>query len=206
MGHAKFSQMDFLTAAQAIAAAQGPAAVTIASITARLGAPTGSFYHRFASRNVVLGELWLRTVLDFQEGIGAALEAGDGLRAALHTPAWVRAHLDNARLLLMYDRRDFVQGEWPEELRERVAEMTERMEAGSRQRARVIFGTDGREEVRLAQFLIAEVPIAAVRQHLVRREPPPALVDRLIRTTYRAVVADYRARKRKPGLEGSTHR
>jgi AcrR family transcriptional regulator len=206
MGHAKFSQMDFLTAAQAIAAAQGPAAVTIASITARLGAPTGSFYHRFASRNVVLGELWLRTVLDFQEGVGAALEAGDGLRAALHTPAWVRAHLDNARLLLMYDRRDFVQGEWPEELRERVAEMTERMEAGSRQRARVIFGTDGREEVRLAQFLIAEVPVAAVRQHLVRREPPPPLVDRLIRTTYRAVVADYRARKRKPGLEGSTHR
>jgi AcrR family transcriptional regulator len=206
MGHAKFSQTDFLSAAQAIAAAEGPAAVTIASITARLGAPTGSFYHRFASRNVVLGELWLRTVLDFQEGIGAALDAGDGLRAALHTPAWVRAHLDNARLLLMYDRRDFVQGEWPEELRERVAEMTARMEAGSRQRARVIFGADGREEVRLAQFLIAEVPVAAVRQHLVRREPPPPLVDRLIRTTYRAVVADYRVRKRKPGLAGRTQR
>ena len=206
MGQAKFSQMDFLTAAQAIAAAEGPAAVTIASISARLGAPTGSFYHRFASRNVVLGELWLGTVLDFREGISAALDAGDGLRAALHTPAWVRAHPDNARLLLMYDRKDFVQGDWPEELRERVAEMTERMEAGSRQRARVIFGEDGREEVRLAQFLIAEVPVAAVRQHLVRREPPPPLVDRLIRTTYRAVVADYRARKRKPGNEGSTQR
>jgi len=200
MGQAKFSQTDFLAAAQAIAAAEGPAAATIASITARQGAPTGSFYHRFASRNVVLGELWLRAVRDFQEGIGAALDAGDGLAAALHTPAWVRGHLDNARLLLMYDRKDFVQGEWPEELRERVAEMTRRMEAGSRQRARAIFGEDGREEVRLAQFLISEVPVAAVRQHLVRREPPPPLVDRLIRTTYRAVVADYRARKRKPGL------
>jgi AcrR family transcriptional regulator len=197
MGQAKFTQMDFLTAAQAIAAAEGPAAVTIASISARLGAPTGSFYHRFASRNVVLGELWLRTVLDFREGISAALDAGDGLRAALHTPAWVRAHPDNARLLLMYDRKDFVQGEWPEELRERVAEMTQRMEAGSLRQARVIFGEDGREEVRLAQFLISEVPVAAVRQHLVRREAPPPLVDRLIRTTYRAVVADYRARKRE---------
>jgi AcrR family transcriptional regulator len=197
MGQAKFSQMDFLTAAQAIAAAEGPAAVTIASISARLGAPTGSFYHRFASRNVVLGELWLGTVLDFREGISAALDAGDGLRAALHTPAWVRAHPDNARLLLMYDRKDFVQGEWPEELRERVAEMTQRMEAGSLRQARVIFGEDGREEVRLAQFLISEVPVAAVRQHLVRSEAPPPLVDRLIRTTYRAVVADYRARKRE---------
>jgi hypothetical protein len=51
--------------------------------------------------------------------------------------------------------------------------------------------------VRLAQFLISEVPLAAVRQHLVRREPPPPLVDDLIRTTYRAVVADHRARKHK---------
>ena len=146
MGQAKFSQMDFLAAAQAIAAARGPDAVTIASITARLKAPTGSFYHRFSSRDVLLGELWLRTVLDFQEGLRAALDSGDGLQAALHTPAWVRAHLDNARLLLMYDRRDFVQGEWPEELRGRVAEMTQRMEAGSRKQARVIFGDDGREE------------------------------------------------------------
>jgi AcrR family transcriptional regulator len=199
MGHAKFSQMDFLDAALAITSAQGPAAATVASITARLEAPTGSFYHRFASRDVLLGELWLRTVLDFQQGVAAALEAGDGLKAALHTPDWARAHLDSARLLLLYDRKDFVQGAWPKELREQVAAMTQRMEAGSLRRARVIFGKDGREEVRLAQFLISEVPVAAVRQHLVRGEPPPPLVDRLIRTTYRAVVADYRARKRKSG-------
>jgi AcrR family transcriptional regulator len=197
VGHAKFSQKDFFAAAVAIASAHGPAAVTIASITARLGAPTGSFYHRFASRNALLGELWLRTVLDFQQGINAALDARDGLRAALHTPAWVRAHLESARLLLLYDRRDFVHDEWPEELRGQVAEMTARMEAASLRWARVIFGKDGREEVRLAQFLISEVPVAAVRQHLLRREQPPPLVDRIIRTTYRAVVADYRARKRK---------
>ena len=63
----------------------------------------------------------------------AALDANDGLQAALHTPVWAREHLDAARLLLLYDRDDFVQGDWPEELRERVAEMTARMEAsGSR--------------------------------------------------------------------------
>ena len=200
MGRPKFSQADFLAAALAIAAERGPAAVTVASISERLTAPTGSFYHRFASRNVLLGALWLRTVLEFQQGVTAALDAGDGLRAALHTPAWARTHLDEARLLLLYDREDFVQGEWPEELRERVAEMGRRMQAGSLRCARVIFGQDGPEAVRLAQFLIAEAPVAAVRQHLVRREPPPPLVDRLIRTTYRAVVADYRARKRRPGL------
>jgi AcrR family transcriptional regulator len=195
-----FGHAAFLAAARDLAARDGPAAVTVSSVTERLGAPSGSFYYRFASRNVLLGELWLSTVLDFQEGLNAALDSGVGLRAALHTPAWARAHLDNARLLLLHDRKDFVQGEWPEELRERVADMTRRMEAGSRRRAQVIFGGDGGEEVRLAQFLISEVPVAAVRQHLVRGEPPPPLVDRLIRTTYRAVVADYRTRMRKPNL------
>src|SRR5450755_1833530 len=122
MGRAKFSQADFLAAALAIATERSLSAVTVASISERLGAPTGSFYHRFASRNVLLGALWLRTVLHFQQGISAALDAGDGLAAALHTPAWVRGHLDEARLLLLYDRDDFVQGEWPETLRQQVAD------------------------------------------------------------------------------------
>ena len=195
MGHAKFSQDDFLAAALAIAAEQGPSAVTVGSISERLQSPTGSFYHRFASRDVLLGELWLRTVLEFQQGVRAAIDAGDGLRAALHTPAWVREHLDKARLLLLYHRDDFVHGEWPEQLREGAAALTQGVQTGSARYARLVFGRAGAEERRLAQFLLSEVPLAAVRQHLLRREPPPPLVDDLIRLTYRAVVADYRSRK-----------
>ena len=197
MARARFTEGDFLAAAQAIAAEYGPAAVTVASISERLKAPTGSFYYRFASRNLLLGILWLKTVLEFQKGVSAALNAGDGLASALHTPVWAREHLDEARLLLVYDREDFVAGAWPEELRERVAEMGRRMENAASLRARAVFNRDGPEEARLAQFLISEVPVAAVRQHLLRHETPPPIVDRLISTTYRAVVADYRAR-RKP--------
>jgi hypothetical protein len=36
--------------------------------------------------------------------------------------------------------------------------------------------------------VLAEVPIAAVRPHLERREPPPPLVDELISKTYYAIV------------------
>jgi AcrR family transcriptional regulator len=198
MGHAKFNEEDFYAAALAIAAGQGLAAVTVASISARLKSPTGSFYHRFVSLEVLLGELWLRAVLDFQTGMAVARDAGDALAAALHTPAWARNNLDQARLLLLYDRRDFVAGEWPEPLRARVAEMTKRMEAASPRWARMIFGKDGREEVRLAQFLISELPVAVVRQHLVRGEKPPPLVDDIIRTTYAAILADYQSRKAPP--------
>src|SRR4030088_2611369 len=129
MGRAKFSHSDFLAAALAIAAEHGPSAVTVASISERLRAPTGSFYHRFASRNVLLGALWLRTVLNFQQGVREAIDAGDGLRAALHTPAWVREHLDEGRLLLLYHHDDFDHGHWPQALRDGLAEQAQRGEA-----------------------------------------------------------------------------
>jgi AcrR family transcriptional regulator len=196
---AKFTETDFLAAAHAIAVEHGPAAATVASISERLKAPIGSFYHRFASREVLLGNLWLKTVLDFQQGVSTALDDEDGLAAALHTPRWSRDHLDQARLLLVFDREDFVAGEWPDELRERVAEMTRRMKNAAARRARAVFGRDGGEERRLAQFLISEVPVAAVRDHLKRGEAPPPIVDRMISTTYSAIVADYRARHRAAG-------
>jgi AcrR family transcriptional regulator len=199
MGRPRFSHADFLAAALALIAEHGPAAVTVAALSERLRAPTGSFYHRFASRSVLLGALWLRTVLDFQQGIAAALDAGDGLGAALHTPAWVRAHPEEARLLLLHHRDDFVQGEeWPPELRAEVAAMAERGEAGVARFARLVFGEDGPDALRRARFLLAEVPVAAVRPHILRREPPPPLVDDLIRATCRAVAADHRRGTRRP--------
>src|SRR5882672_7624229 len=102
MGRAVFDNAGFLGAARALACERGPGAVTVDSVTQRLRAPKGSFYHRFASRDALLGELWLETVLAYQEGFVAAIESGDGLAAALHTPAWARLHLDDARLLLLH--------------------------------------------------------------------------------------------------------
>jgi AcrR family transcriptional regulator len=192
MGRSRFDQSDFFAAALAIAAEHGPSAATVASITERLKAPVGSFYYRFGSRDLLLGELWLQTVLAFQEGVGAALDAGDGLGAALHTPAWARAHLNEARLLLLYDREDFGQSGWPAPLRDGVMAQAQQIEAHVARFAGLVFGREGPGEQRRAQFLLAEVPVAAVRQHLRRREPPPPLVDGLIRTTYFAVVTDYR--------------
>jgi AcrR family transcriptional regulator len=104
MGRAKFDHAGFLAAARDLAAERGPGAVTIDTVTERLKAPKGSFYYRFASRDALLGELWLTTVLAYQEGFVAAIEARDGLGAALHTPAWARRHLDDARLLLLHMR------------------------------------------------------------------------------------------------------
>ena len=188
MGRAVFDNAGFLGAARALACERGPGAVTVDSVTQRLRAPKGSFYHRFASRDALLREFWLETVLAYQEGFVAAIESGDGLAAALHTPAWARLHLDDARLLLLYNRHDFVQGDWPKTLKRGVRDQAQRFEGCVASFARGAFGRAGPAQLRRAAFVLAEVPIAAVKPHLMDREPPPALVDELITATYHAIV------------------
>jgi AcrR family transcriptional regulator len=190
MGRAQFTHADFIDAARSVAAEHGPAAVTVGSVMELLKAPRGSFYYRFESRDLLLGELWLTTVLDYQKGFFAAIEAGDGLAAALHLPTWVRAHLDEARLLLLYSRHDFVQGNWPAPLKRGVADQAQRFIACLEQFARSAFGRIDAEAMRRAQFVLADVPGAAVRSHLQRREVPPRMVDDLIRETYEAIVGN----------------
>lgn len=53
---------------------QRGAAVTIGDVSRRLGAPSGSIYHRFPSREELLVRLWLRSVRRFHE---AYLAVGD---------------------------------------------------------------------------------------------------------------------------------
>jgi AcrR family transcriptional regulator len=192
MGRALFADADFRRAARELAIEHGPAAVTVGAIAKRLRAPVGSFYHRFTSRDLLLGELWLETVHAYQQGFIAAIEAGDGLTAALHMPAWVRGHLDDARLLLLYSRHDFAEGNWPASLKRGVADQARRFVTYVERFAGAAFGRIGPEEIRRAQFVLVDVPGAAVKPHLQRRELPPLLIDDLIRATYDAIVGDRR--------------
>ena len=199
MTRPSFGHAAFLTAARDIAAQNGPAAVTVSSVTERLGAPSGSIYYRFPSRDVLLAELWLATALAFQQGFVAAIKAGDGLTAALHTPVWVRAHLDDACVFLLHHRDDFVQGGWPAALTARVAQQARRVDACYKRFARDAFGGANAERLRLARFALADVPKAAVSPHLRRREPPPLIVDDMIRITFRAVLSQYGKENRTAG-------
>ncbi len=192
MGRPLFDHAGFLEAARALASEHGPGAVTVDSVTQWLKAPKGSFYHRFPSRDALLGQLWLDIVLAYQQGFFAALDDGDGLAAALHTPRWARTHLEDARLLLLYSRHDFVHGDWPADLKRGVREQAERFEEYLAKFARSAFRRAGPPQIRRATFVLAEVPVAAVKSHLERREPPPPIVDDLIAETYRAIIAHER--------------
>lgn len=62
---------------------QRGAAVTIGDVSQRLGAPSGSIYHRFASREELLVRLWLRSVRRFHEAYLAASDNEDPEQALI---------------------------------------------------------------------------------------------------------------------------
>ena len=185
---AHFRNEDFIEAALKIAAAEGPAAVTVAAVAAAAGAPVGSVYHRFLSRDVLMAGVWLRVVASFQRGFLALLEKGEGLEAALYTPRWVRKNPAWARILLLYRREELVAGQWPADLKAEAQAVSRSLDDGIRAFTARTFGKAGRREIERVLFAVVDCPYAAVLRYLRRGEKPPRTVDGYITKTYNAIL------------------
>ena len=190
---AKFDEEQILASTTGLVAADGPAAATMAAIAGALRAPTGSIYHRFPSRDVLLGEVWLRAATSFQDGyfdiLGRPVARDAGLAAALYLPQRVRVNLAEARILLLYRREDFLAPNWPEELRARAAGLQRQVDGGLQGFSRRLFGRADHKTLRLVTYAVLDAPLAAVRRHVAADEIPPDHVDALIRVTYGATLA-----------------
>ena len=188
---AKFNTEQILDATAQLVAEGGPRLATVAGIAERLGAPTGSIYHRFNSRDLLLARLWIRTVRRSQEGFVAALSQDDvekaALDAALHVPRWSRSNLDDACVLVLY-RREQLAEQWPEELGAELATLNDAIKAGVRGFVRRRFGSVTKANLDVTSFALLDVPYAAVRRYLINSSPPPPSVDDLIARTVRCIL------------------
>ena len=187
---ARYDKEQFILGALKLLAKRGPAGVTINAVAEEIGAPIGSVYHRFVSRDVLLAELWLRVVESFQREFLSALEGGDGLEAALHTPRWVRKHPKEGRVLLLHRRDDFSRSEWPDDIKSQAANCAEELNAGIRSFVRKKFGRISKRNMERTVFVLIDVPHAAVRRYLEAGEVPPEIVDELIQDTYYAILKE----------------
>jgi AcrR family transcriptional regulator len=189
---AKFSEDQILDAALQLVAARGPGAATMAAIAEAVGAPIGSLYHRFPSRELLLARLWIRTIRRFQLGFVDALADDDldvaAIRAALHGVRWARGHADEARVLLLYRREDLA-ARWPAELGEDLAVLNKGVEAAVRDHARQRYGSDGDEHLQRLMFALADLPYAAMRRYIATGESPPAAIEDLVATACRCILA-----------------
>ncbi|UQX00740.1 TetR family transcriptional regulator [Streptomyces sp. RerS4] len=188
----RFDSDRLLDAAVLLAAGAGPAAVTMSAVAQAVGAPSGSVYHRFAGRPVLLAELWLRTVETFQAGYLAALAADPDPRraavaAARHVVAWSRAHPNEAKLLL-HGPEEFGRADWPEGYRERADRGNLRVYTALDGLGAQV-GTEGaRGRDRLALALV-DLPLAVVRRYLRAGNPLPAHAEELAEESAAALLA-----------------
>lgn len=190
---AEFAAEDFAGAALELAAGAGVQSVNVTALTQRLGAPTGSFYHRYDSRATLLGELWLGVVEEFQQGWSAALQGetahAAGLSAALFTPRWCRSQPLKAAVLALHHRREFDREQWSTALRSRERRAARELSAGLAQFLRRLYkGKPTQAQQALARFALIDAPLAAVRPYLEARKEIPAVAETAVKTTYLALI------------------
>ena len=182
--HARFDREELLRAAAGEAAIGRP--ITIQSLAAASGATVGSIYHRFESREEILGQAWLLAVRSFQSefvpAVDTAVSVREGVEAALTVPRWSRQNPALASLLALRRQEDFLDERAPASLR--------REAAGINRFAMKVLETFAarcrRSELQCRIALIA-MPYGAVRTFLPR-QIPPAEIDDMIAAAYRAVM------------------
>jgi AcrR family transcriptional regulator len=194
---AKFTGDQMLDAARSLLAAGGPAGVSMQGVAVALNAPSGSVYHRFAGRDVLLGSLWLRSIERFHSGLFAELARPDPFvaarRGAAHVLAWSRAYLDDARILLAYRSSDLLTAGWPAQLQDRDARQRARLESALKELGHRLGATDQAGWRRL-RFAVIDIPYAAVRESLQRGVAPEPELTEMVDTAVFAVLSPFATR------------
>lgn len=179
-------------AALRLVADRGPQAVTVAALAKEVGAPTGSIYHRYQSREQLLAELWMDVVEAFQEGfVGSLARANDvegAVEAARFMTSWTREHPLEARLLLLHRRQDFVSGEWPADLAGRAAALEPQIGLALRAFAERAFARADAETMARLRYALLDAPFGGIKPYVQGRKRLPAVVDDLVASTARAVL------------------
>lgn len=189
---AKHDEIGILRAAASLVAARGPSAATITAIGHAMGAPSGSIYHRFRSRDELLGRLWLTKAQFFQDRWSQALENPDarlaGLEAALSLPRVVRDDLEGARIMLLHRREDFLERGWPAEMQREAQRLGQQVQDVLAMTTRRLFGRNTASARQVTTFAVLDLPLSAVRRFVAAGEPPPPVIDDLIAKAYAAVI------------------
>src|SRR5215212_1956867 len=101
-----------LDAARDLMLQDGARAATVDAIAEASGAPIGSIYHRFGSREALITKLWMRAVYRSQASFIAAMEHPDARQAAVAAALSIfdfcRAHPADAQLLASFGREELI--------------------------------------------------------------------------------------------------
>lgn len=179
-----------LDAAGGLLVAGGADGLTAVAVARSLSAPSGSVYHRFASRDHLAAALWLRTVERFDSDVVAGLLAdGDpvavGVSVAGHVVDWCVAHPVDANVLTELSMDDLTEDKVP-------ADVVRRARAVRRRQRRAVEHLATRLDLPVDQvtFAVAGIPYAAVRRAVGDRKPIPRWTAQAVARACRAVLTN----------------
>ena len=164
---------------------------TVSHVAERLGAPSGSIYYRFPSRDDLFVECWLRALERFHAGFLTALALPDAhqaaITAAVHVPQFCRTHPVDAVVLTLYRHSELVDTA-PERLHERVAHRNDEVLARMHELALRRFGSADARRLQLLEVACAESPYGLVRRFLRTGDGVPEWLDEVVRASSAAIL------------------
>jgi AcrR family transcriptional regulator len=172
-----------LDAARAIVLQQGARAATVNAIAKHSGAPVGSLYHAFGSRDELLAQAWKRAATRSQQRWLQAARRPDpidaGIAMALSLLQFAREHTQDTQLLLGMRLEDLTDGTVdPGDVNEPVVRtvqaLAERLQGPARSERAILATVD--------------LPYGAIRRRLLGGKPPPAALDGPVAAAARAVL------------------
>jgi AcrR family transcriptional regulator len=188
-----------LDAARGLVLERGAGAATIGAIARASGAPVGSIYHRFGSRDDMFARAWTRAARRAQRPFLAALDgAGDprdaAAAAALSVFDFARAEPADSRLLVALRLSDIsATPRAPEVVRE-LRELNLPVQDALVHLARRLFGRADRAAVQRTALACVDLALGAVRHHLVDGEVPPRSLRAPLERAVRASLEPARSR------------
>lgn len=185
----KFSADDLLDAAARAVLDHGPQ-VSVADVGRAAGAPVGSIYHRFRSREELLALLWVRSIERFHVGFLAALHLPDPREAieaaARHVPAHCRAHPAEARAMSLFSRQRLLQN-GPESLRDQVTHVNDAIDGATSELCVRRYGSDSPALQEILVIATRLSPYGLVRSFIGGEVP--ALLDDAAAASATAIAA-----------------
>jgi AcrR family transcriptional regulator len=190
---AKHSSEAILDAARSLLLDGGPRAASVAAIAAASGAPVGTLYHRFGTRDALLAEVWLRAVTRFRDAYLAAAAADDpraaGAAMATAVVAFARAEPADARLLLSTGLPDLLDGAVPSALSARLEAINVPLARALRALARRCYGRADARHVDRVQLAVVDLPAGALRRWARDGGAPPSWAESEVAAAAARVLA-----------------
>jgi|SRR5665213_480197 len=187
------STEHILDAARALVLDRGARAATVNGIASTSGAPKGSIYHRFATTGDLLAAMWLRAVRRAQRGTLDAMAIDDPVEAAvaggLSVYDFARAESADARLLASLRREDLFDSVSDRTLQRELGAANDALQTALVELTMRLHGRASRAAVEQTACAVTDLPLGAIRRHLVAGSALPAALRDQLEAAIRAALA-----------------